>query len=153
MNYKVGHCLGSFRLLSFRLLKTNLCHFAYFRHVFDTETLCFCVVTGTPPSFNKEPQDMVVFQRDAAVNRASLNLTCSYVLRVSYPYHHLVPQWSTPPSGATNNSECQWYPAHCKHHRGCGCYMSRDILPLHCLQHIWDYSHAVEQPISLMHVS
>ena len=35
-----------------------------------------CTVTGTPPTFNVEPQDMVVFARDAAGNRASLNLTC-----------------------------------------------------------------------------
>ena len=34
------------------------------------------VVTGTPPNFSEEPQDTVVFERDAAGNRASLNLTC-----------------------------------------------------------------------------
>ena len=39
-------------------------------------TVCSCAVTGTPPSFNEEPQDMVVFERDAAGNRASFNLTC-----------------------------------------------------------------------------
>ena len=39
-------------------------------------TFSLCVVTGTPPSFEEEPQDAVVFQTDAAGNRASLNLTC-----------------------------------------------------------------------------
>ena len=39
-------------------------------------TFSLHVVTGTPPTFDVEPQDMVVFARDAAGNRASLNLTC-----------------------------------------------------------------------------
>ena len=39
-------------------------------------TFSLRVVTGTPPSFDEEPQDAVVFARDAAGNRASLNLTC-----------------------------------------------------------------------------
>ena len=37
---------------------------------------CSCAVTGTPPTFNEEPQNAVVFARDAAGNRASVNLTC-----------------------------------------------------------------------------
>ena len=47
-----------------------------FLETVDAVTLCSFTVTVTPPSFNEEPQDMVVFARDAAGNRASLNLTC-----------------------------------------------------------------------------
>ena len=42
----------------------------------DAVTVCSFTVTGSPPSFDEEPQDAVVFARDAAGNRASLNLTC-----------------------------------------------------------------------------
>ena len=47
-----------------------------FLETVDAVTLCSCAVTGTPPTFDVEPQDIVVFARDAAGNRASLNLTC-----------------------------------------------------------------------------
>ena len=34
------------------------------------------IVTGTPPSFEEEPEDVLVFERDAAGNRVSLTLNC-----------------------------------------------------------------------------
>ena len=36
-----------------------------------------CTVTGTPPTFTQEPQDVVVFALDAAGNDASLSLQCT----------------------------------------------------------------------------
>ena len=40
-------------------------------------TNCSCLVTGTPPTFEEEPQDKVVFAMNADLTtRASLNLTC-----------------------------------------------------------------------------
>ena len=49
----------------------------YESQVFDTVTVCSCAVTGTPPSFNEEPQDMVVFAMNVDLTTwASLNLTC-----------------------------------------------------------------------------
>ena len=49
----------------------------YESQVFDTVTVCSCAVTGTPPSFEEEPQDAVVYAINADMTtRASLNLTC-----------------------------------------------------------------------------
>ena len=42
----------------------------------DMVTACSCTVTGIPPRFWQEPQDIVVFGRDAAGGRASLTLNC-----------------------------------------------------------------------------
>ena len=42
----------------------------------DMVTACSCTVTGIPPRFRQEPEDIVVFGRDAAGGRASLTLNC-----------------------------------------------------------------------------
>ena len=39
-------------------------------------TFSLRVVTGTPPRFTREPEDVIVVERDAAGNRVSLTLNC-----------------------------------------------------------------------------